>query len=112
MLFFMGAVGTMALSAIYVTGNANLMAQSYEKESQLKYAAEAGLEIGKARLNFDPNALPSSSYVALLSGATLHAADNQPINGITVNVYAGPTGSTTGQYGRFASVVAEARDAS
>ncbi len=29
---------------------------------------------------------------------------------MTVNLYAGPTGSTSGQFGRFASVVAEARD--
>jgi hypothetical protein len=110
-LFFMGAVGTMALSAIYLTGNANLMAKSYNKESQLKYAAEAGLALGKARLNYDPGVMPNTSYVKLVNNVTLLNADNTPINGITVNVWAGPTGSTTGQYGRFASVVAQAVDA-
>ena len=35
----------------------------------------------------------------------------KPIPGLTVNLYVGPTGSTSGQFGRFASVVAEARDA-
>ena len=107
----MGAVGTMALSAIYLTGNANLMAQSYDKESQLNYAAEAGLAMGKAELNFNPAALPNTSYVALQKNRTLLAADNTPINGIKVNVWVGPTGSTTGQYGKFASVVAQAVDA-
>ena len=47
---------------------------------------------------------------AILLNQTLTGANGQPMAGITVNVYVGPTGSTSGQFGRFSSIVAEARD--
>lgn len=110
-LFFVAGIGALALSAIYLTANASLISQSYEKEDQLRYAAEAALAIGKSSLNFNPAALPNTAFVAMMTNKTLIGGDGQPMNGITVNLYAGPTGSTSGQFGRFASVVAEARDA-
>ena len=110
-MFFVAGVGALALSAIYLTANATLLGKTYEKEDDLKYVSEAALAIGKSELNFNPAALPNSSYVALMSNHTLSSADNQAINGISVNLYVGPSGSTSGQFGRFASVVAEARDA-
>ncbi|MDB4875235.1 MAG: hypothetical protein JWM41_1681 [Gemmatimonadetes bacterium] len=110
-MFFVAGVGALALSAIYLTANATLLGKTYEKEDDLKYVSEAALAIGKAELNFNPAALPNSSYVALMSNKTLTSADNQPVSGIKVNLYVGPSGSTSGQFGRFASVVAEARDA-
>lgn len=109
-LVMVGAMGALALSAIVLTGNASLVGSSYDKEAELRYAAEAGLSIGKARLNFDPAALPDTGYETLLKNYQIKAVDNQPIAGVTVSVYAGPTGSTSGQFGRFASIVAEARD--
>ncbi|HEX3865990.1 MAG TPA: hypothetical protein VHV78_04525, partial [Gemmatimonadaceae bacterium] len=109
-MFMVVGIGALALSAIYLTANATLISKSYEKEDDLKYEAEAALAMGKAELNFNPAALPSSSYVELMTGKTLTAADAQPVNGMTVNLYLGPTGSTTGQFGHFASLVAEARD--
>jgi hypothetical protein len=109
-MFFVAGVGALALSAIYLTANATLLGKSYEKEDDLKYISEAALAIGKAELNFNPAALPNTSYVALMTNKTLNSADNVPLNGISVNLYVGPTGSTSGQFGRFASVVAEARD--
>jgi hypothetical protein len=111
-MFFVFGIGALALSAIYLTANASLISKTYEKEDDLKYASEAALAIGKAELNFNPAALPNTSYVSLLRNKVLMAADNQLINGVTVNLYAGPTGSASGQFGRFASLVAEARDAS
>jgi len=109
-MFFVAGIGALALSAIYLTANALLISKSYEKEDALKYASEAALAIGKASLNYNPAALPSTSYVAMLRNKTLIAGDNQPVPGVTVNLYVGPTGSTSGQFGRFASLVAEARD--
>lgn len=109
-LFFVAGIGALALSAIYLTANATLISKSYEKEDNLKYAAEAALAIGKSALNFNPAALPNTSYVTMLSNKTLTAGDNTPIAGVSVNLYVGPTGSTSGQFGRFASLVAEARD--
>jgi len=108
-LFFVAGIGALALSAIYLTANGTLLSKSYEKEDELKYAAEAALAIGKSELNFNPAALPNTSYVSLMSNKTLIAGDGQPINGVSVNLYVGQTGSSTGQFGRFASLVAEAR---
>jgi hypothetical protein len=110
-MFFTIAVGAVALSAIYLNGSTNLLTKSYEKEDQLRYAAEAALALGKARLNYDPAALPDTGYSQFLSNKVFSTADSQQIAGVFVNLYAGPTGSTTGQFGRFASVVAEVHDA-
>lgn len=110
-MFFVAGVGALALSAIYLTANATLLGKTYDKEDDLKYVSEAALAIGKSELNFNPAALPNTSYVTMMSQKTLTSADNQNVSGIKVNLYLGPTGSTTGQFGRFASIVAEARDA-
>ena len=111
-MFFVFGIGALALSAIYLTANASLISKTYEKEDDLKFASEAALAIGKAELNFNPAALPNTSFVSLMHNKVLMSADNQPINGVTVNLYAGPSGSASGQFGRFASLVAEARDGS
>ena len=109
-MFMVVAIGALALSAIYLTSNATLISKSYEREDDLKYESEAALAIGKSELNFNPAALPGSSSVALMKNKTLQAADGQPINGMTINIYVGQTGNSTAQFGRFASVVSEARD--
>jgi hypothetical protein len=109
-MFFVAGIGALALSAIYLTANASLLAKTYEKEDDLKYASEAALQIGKASLNFNPAALPNTSFVQLLNNASMTTADGGTVPGVVVNLFAGPTGSTSGQFGRFASVVAEARD--
>jgi hypothetical protein len=110
-MFFVAGIGALALSAIYLTANATLLSKTYEKEDDLKYISEAALQIGKAELNFNPAALPNTSFVALMSNKQMAAADGQMVPGLTVNLYAGPSGSTSGQFGRFASIIAEARDA-
>lgn len=109
-LVMVGALGALAMSAIVLTGNATLVGQSYDKEADLRYAAEAGLSIGKARLNYDPAALPDTGFVKILDNYVVKAVDNKPVSGVAVTVYLGPSGSTTGQFGRFASLVADARD--
>ena len=109
-MFFVAGIGALALSAIYLTANASLLSKTYEKEDDLKYASEAALQIGKAALNFNPAALPNTSFVQLLTNASMKTADNSTVPGVVVNLFAGPTGSTSGQFGRFASILAEARD--
>ena len=110
-MFFVAGISALALTAIYLTANATLLSKSYEKEDDLKYISEAALQIGKSELNFNPAALPNTSYVALMTNKVLATADGQTVPGLKVNLFIGPTGSTSGQFGRFASVVAEARDA-
>ena len=51
-MFFVAGVGALALSAIYLTANADLLSKTYEKEDDLKYMSEAALQIGKSELNF------------------------------------------------------------
>jgi hypothetical protein len=104
-------MAALAASAVYMAGNAGLLATSSDREREFKYGAEAAMAIGKSRLNTDPLALPDTGFATLLSGAAIIGADGQSLPGLTVNMYAGPTGSTSGQFGHFASVVAEARDA-
>ena len=111
-MFFVAGIGALALSAIYLTANASLISKSYEKEDVLKYASEAALAIGKSSLNYNPAALPMTGFDTMMLNQTLVAGDNQPIPGVTVNLYVGSTGSTSGQFGRFASLVAEAREPS
>jgi hypothetical protein len=112
-LVFVIAMAALAMSSIFMASNANLLAKSYDKERNLKYAAEAALAIGKSRVNADPSVLimPVGKYdVPILENQPIVGADGQPIPDVRVNVYVGPTGSTSGQAGRFSSIVAEARD--
>src|SRR5476649_2792176 len=113
-LIFVIAMAALALTSIFMAGNATLLAKSYDKERSLKYAAEVALAVGKSRVNSDPSVvvLGAGSYEdTILYHQVLYGADNKPLpGGVYVNVYAGPTGSTSGQSGRFTSIVAEARD--
>ncbi len=109
-LLFTLAIGALATSAIVLSSNATLIAKATDRQSELKYAAEAALQIGKSRLNYDPSALPDSGEVQIMSNQPLYAADGTTLPNVSVNVWIGPTGSTTGQFGRFASVVAQAVD--
>ena len=104
------ALAALALSAIALRSNATLQGKSFDREREYRYAAEAALAIGKSRLNSDPMALKQSGDTMLYQNLTLQAADGKTIPGVTVDVYAAMTGSTTGQFGRFASVVALAQD--
>ena len=105
------AMAALAASAVYMAGNASLLATSSDREREFKYGAEAAMAMGKSRLNTDPLVLPDTGFVTILSGQAIVGADGVALPGVTVNLYTGPTGSTSGQFGRFASVVAEARDA-
>ena len=113
-LIFVIAMAALAMSSIFMASNANLLAKSYDRERDLKFAAELALSIGKSRVNADPSILTMRTAgqvdTIILNHATLTGANGQPLAGIYVNVYVGPTGSTSGQFGRFSSIVAEARD--
>lgn len=109
-LLFTFAIGALATSAIILNSNASLMAKAVDRQRDLSYAAEAALEIGKSELNFDPAALPDSGETQIITNQPVKEADGTTLPNITVNAWVGPTGSTTGQFGRFASVVAQAVD--
>lgn len=102
------AMGALAMGAIYLTSNGQLLGITAEREKELRYAADAALQVGKSRLNNDPYAMPDTGYATLVMGGAVMGAGGQAIPNVTYNLWAGPTGSTTGQFGRFGSVVAEA----
>ncbi len=104
------ALAGLASSAVYIGGSSQMLAISFDRERDLKYVSEAALAMGKSRLNYDPLVVPSEGYATVLSNVDVPAADGTPVPGIKVNMYIGPTSSNTGQFGRFVSVVTEARD--
>ena len=110
-LLFILAMGAIATTAVVLGSDSTLLAHSANHDADLRYAAEAALNFGKSRLNASPASLPDTGVTTLLSNAAVFGADGQPVNGVHVNVWLGQTGSTTGQFGHFASVVAQAVDA-
>jgi hypothetical protein len=106
------SLASLATSAIYLGGNEQILATTYDQERDLRYADEAVLAMGKSKLNFDPYAAPDTGYATILSDAPVIGADGKPIPGITTSMYIGPTSSNTGQFGRFVSVVAVAKSQS
>jgi Tfp pilus assembly protein PilX len=105
-------LAAIAMSAILLTGSGGMIGHYYDRERDFRYAAEASLQMGKARLLRDTTIhLPDTGYVTLASGGTITGADGMVIPNVKVNLYAGYTNITTGQFGQYASVVAEAYDA-
>ena len=101
------AFAALAMGAIYLTGNAALIGSSYDRERDYRYGAEAALGIAKSQLNGGLFVLPDSLYSTIMNGATITGADGLPLSRVLVNLYVGPTGSTSGQDGTFGSIVAE-----
>ncbi|MEO6211483.1 MAG: hypothetical protein ABIQ10_15355 [Gemmatimonadaceae bacterium] len=105
-------LAAIAMSAILLTGSGGMIGRYYDRERDFRYAAEASLQMGKARLLRDTTIhLPDTGYVTLVSGGTIKGADGIVIPNVKVNLYAGYTNITTGQFGQYASIVAEAYDA-
>ena len=105
-------LAAIAMSAILLTGSGGMIGRYYDRERDFRYAAEASLQMGKARLLRDTTIhLPDTGYVTLVSGGQIKGADGVVIPNVKVNLYAGYTNITTGQFGQYASIVAEAYDA-
>jgi hypothetical protein len=100
-----GAVAALAAGAIFLTGSAYLISRGQEQEEDMRNAADAGIELGRSALNGNPSLFPDSGYVTLLADQPVTDASGHPIPNTTRSVYVGPTGSATGQYGIFGSVL-------
>ena len=100
------ATGAAVIGSAHTLGN-----RYYDRQSQLDAVALEGLELGRARINGDKSVYPADGYTTLEDGVTVKDADGNDLPGVHRWVYVGPTGSISGQYGVFGSIVAVARDA-
>jgi hypothetical protein len=105
------AVTALVAGAIYLTGTAKSIAQGQEREEEMRNAADAGIELGRSALNGTSVTL-DTVYQALYTNQVVNDANGVPIPNVTRSVYYGPTGSSTGQYGIFASIVSIITDPS
>ena len=110
-LLLLLVVGAIAMAAVAVSGNANLVNAVAARQALMTDAAEGGVELGRAYVNRHPTAYPDSSYI-LLSSDSLALTDalGKPITGLTRKVYVGPSGISTGQFGIYGSVVSVVED--
>jgi hypothetical protein len=109
-LVFTIALAALAGSAILLTSGGRLVSNYHDQERDLRYAGAAALQIGISDLNSNPFVLPQSGYVQLATSAALLGADGTPVPSVTYDLYAGPTGSSSQQQGRFVTLVAIAKD--
>jgi hypothetical protein len=101
----------LAISAIYLSSSAGLLTRYYDRERDYRFAAEAALALGKSRVVNDTSLLlPSDTAMTLLNGASLTDAAGNTIPRIKVNLYAAFTGDTSGRYGQFVTLIAQAYD--
>jgi hypothetical protein len=106
------AIAALAGSAILLASGGQLVSNYHDQERDLRYGAAAALQIGISDLNSNPFALPESGFVQIASNAALMGADGGPVPNVVYDLFAGPTGSASRQQGRFATLVAVAKDTS
>jgi type II secretory pathway pseudopilin PulG len=99
------ATGAAIIGSAHTLGN-----RYYDRESQLNAVALSGLELARAEVNGDESLYPDTAYATLENGVRVTGAGGDTIPGIRRWLYAGPTGSTSGQYGVYGSIVAVAED--
>jgi hypothetical protein len=104
-------VAAMAAGAALIGANSFLINQYDQRIGLLETVADAGLELGRARLNANPALFSDTAVVALELDAAVYDVDGDPIPGVTRTVYALPLGGGSGEYGSFAALVAVAQDA-
>ncbi len=100
------ATGALVVGSAHTLGN-----RYYERQSQLDALAIEGLEVARARVNGDDSLYPDDGYATLEDGVAVLDEDGSPIPGVRRWTYVGPTGSTSGQYGVFGSIVTVVRHA-
>src|SRR5690606_2711534 len=105
-------VAAMAVGIILMTSNANLISRFHSTEAMMEMAADAGLERGRDLLNGNAALVPAGqSHDTLELNQPVLDATGAVIPGFTHSIFVGENGDTTGQFGNFASVIAEVRTA-
>ena len=104
-------VAAIAAGAALIGANTFLINEYDSQTSLLESVADAGLELGRARLNANPGLYSTSSPATLEFDAAVYDASGAVIPGVTRTVYSLPLGGGLGEYGNFAALVALAEDA-
>jgi len=104
------AASAIALAAVMMTLNANLVGKNTERVSVVDAAAIAGLEEARSRLNGTRGLYPNNGYVTLENNAQVRDASNASIPTVFRSTYIGPSGITSGQYGVVGSIISVAND--
>ena len=110
-LLFTTALAALAMSAIFLGGHATVVARVQERDSELKYVADAGLQLAKGWISTDPGALPDTGYREVaLPGGTITDAAGTAIPNTSMQLWVGPTGAPTTSGTSFADIIAKATD--
>ena len=104
------AVGAISLGAGLMSMNTQAINTYSDRMGTLQTAADAGIELARARINANKSLYPDSSYSTLEAGVQVKDASGNAIPGVQRWTYVGPTGISTGQYGVFGSVVTVVKD--
>jgi hypothetical protein len=111
-LLLTAALGALAMSAIFLSSNAQMLSRVSDREADLRTAADAAIQVGRNMIAYAPDTLPATGFAEIsLPGGTVNGADGKPMKNVTVKLWVGPTGSpTNSNAGSFASIVADAQD--
>jgi len=103
-------ITALMVTAAMLQSNSSLIAKYQQRTSVLRWAADAGIEEARTKINNNKALYPASGYVTLESNAAVQDASGNVIPNITRSTYVGPTGISTGQYGVFGSIVSVVND--
>lgn len=103
-------VAAIAAGAALIGANTFLINEYDRQSSLLESVADAGLELGRARLNANPGLYNPTAPAPLEVDAAVYDASGAVIPNVTRTVYAMPLGGGLGEFGNFAALVAIAGD--
>ena len=109
-LLLLVVLATLAVGAIMLSGNASLLGKYHAKDAEMRASADAGLEWARDTINGTLGILPPAGFVILQFQVPVRDAGGTVIPGFTRSVFAGRSGTTTGQFGVYASVISRIDD--
>src|SRR3954447_3312097 len=109
-LLLLTVLATLAVGAIMLSGNASLLGKYHAKDAEMRASADAGLEWARDTINGTLGILPPAGFVILQFQVPVRDAGGTVIPGFTRSVFAGRSGTTTGQFGVYASVISRIDD--
>jgi hypothetical protein len=109
-LLLLMVLASLSVGAIMLSGNASLLGKYHAKDAEMRAAADAGLEWARDTINGTLGILPPTNFVILQFEVPVRDAGGTVIPGFTRSVFAGRSGTTTGQFGVYASVISRIDD--